>query len=697
MNVSPSLASLRSRLVVFAALLCLSSTTRAFAQSASADYTTDLPSVQKIETQLQGTDPIDTAARQVAVLEYLQTYIQRIRDARQYNGPYTPGELQHRTDYAQAQYDLTQGFTKTHTADELKTFQQKEGNYSLNNALDWIKQLEGTQAAAAYGGAESSLAATQQAHVAQEQQQYQQDVAAQSAGDSGMSSDPTSIAARRCLELGGTNTACLGSSLMGGIISTFTGGAGLGALTGPGRAGVILSGNYGPSTGSGPSVTFSGDSASINNCGKLVPASLGYTLSKTAASLQVALANASSPLILTMRPDGSLNGPGLISMTGQIITGYQTVTSTQMINGARAAANQCNGPCQTVSQIPVYAPATDRCTISALAAPPPPPPPSSSGADASPMGGLLGGLMSAVATVAPASLPGLRMEGKYFSSGGLILDFAGDAVTMDCGQAHIKAPYTVLNNPSSLTVQVQNSGGPFTLVVSSSNTLQGSGSTTVNGRLVSGMNGDNVTFVAHSESCPVATLAPQSSGSSISVATNASPAPASAPAPVPASSAPMLASAAAPTATAAAPAAASSAGSMTLAIASSFPIAKNPLAGAIVKLMTARFDDALRKAGAPVPDGTTPGHALQAYVSSCPPPTGCPAAAALLKPYYVGTATFDSNGKATLSAPVAAGNYYILCAAQGTSGALVWDMPVTLKAGAGNTITLTALNAELVK
>ena len=67
-----------------------------------------------------------------------------------------------------------------------------------------------------------------------------------------------------------------------------------------------------------------------------------------------------------------------------------------------------------------------------------------------------------------------------------------------------------------------------------------------------------------------------------------------------------------------------------------------------------------------------------------------------MKPYYVGTATFDNNGSATLSAPVQPGSYYILCAAPDPKGGLVWDMPVTLKAGPNNSIALTATNAELV-
>ena len=136
---------------------------------------------------------------------------------------------------------------------------------------------------------------------------------------------------------------------------------------------------------------------------------------------------------------------------------------------------------------------------------------------------------------------------------------------------------------------------------------------------------------------------------------------------------------------------------MTLSITSSFPIAKNPLAGAVVKLMTDRFDAVLRVAGAAVPAGITPGQALLAYVRNCPPPTGCPAAAQKMKQYYLATATFDSNGAATIDAAVPPGNYYILCTAAGTTGGLVWDMPVTLQAGRKSAIVLTATNAELLK
>ena len=66
----------------------------------------------------------------------------------------------------------------------------------------------------------------------------------------------------------------------------------------------------------------------------------------------------------------------------------------------------------------------------------------------------------------------------------LILDFEGDAVTLDCGQAHVKATYTVQNLPTEFRISVNNSGGPFVLALAPDNTLHGSGSTTVNGRIL---------------------------------------------------------------------------------------------------------------------------------------------------------------------------------------------------------------------
>jgi hypothetical protein len=78
-------------------------------------------------------------------------------------------------------------------------------------------------------------------------------------------------------------------------------------------------------------------------------------------------------------------------------------------------------------------------------------------------------------------------------------------------------------------IHIQNSAGPFLLAVAPDNTLRGAGSTTVNGRLVTSINGDNVSFAPHSENCAVGTFAPRSNQNTMR--TSNQPMPASYPAP----------------------------------------------------------------------------------------------------------------------------------------------------------------------
>src|SRR6267154_2935173 len=110
MNVSaPStaLSSFHPSLILLAALLCLSSG-RAIAQTASPDYTNNLPSVERVKAEIKGSDPTDTLARQVAVFTYLQAYVQRIKYNRSYSGPFTPGEQRVIAAYSLAAYQMSQ-------------------------------------------------------------------------------------------------------------------------------------------------------------------------------------------------------------------------------------------------------------------------------------------------------------------------------------------------------------------------------------------------------------------------------------------------------------------------------------------------------------------------------------------------------------------------------------------------------------
>src|SRR5437763_8692897 len=576
-------------------LICTQGSTAgatAEAQPPSSDYTNDLPSVERVKAEIKGSDPTDTLARQAAVFNYLVSYVDRIKYNRTVDGPFTPGEQKMWGAYRLAAYQMSQDYAKSHTPAEAAAFERLHGQYEMNDVFykDWSKRLIGPQSAAAYKGAEAGLAASGQKHYEQEMADYKRDSAAQQAtdkqiyGTQGLSIDPTAVATRRCLELGGSNVGCLGKGFKSGLMDLI----GFGekeqeSFLGAGGAGVVLSGIYknGATT---TSLAFNGP-VSIDGCGKLVSDPHQYTIDKRSGSVRITVENEPNPIVLTLRADGGLTGPGLVDVKGRIISGYHTVTTTQMIDGYRASPDQCNGPCQTVSRVPDYSPAMARCVIGSLAMPPSPKPAPAGAqpADNSGMLGLITGLTDMMDPGGGASLVGgggLRMTGKY---GGrtLLLDFSGNSLVLDCGQAHVRATYTVENAPTTFLVHVQNPDSPFVLALQPDNSLRGAGSTTVNGKLVTGMNGDDVAFAPHIETCDVGTFHPKTDAAPTDSVATASPAPAPA---VPMSG----------------PAAVGGP-SMKLAISSSFPGGANLLAGKGVTLMSERFDTLLRKIGAPIP------------------------------------------------------------------------------------------------
>jgi len=155
--------------------------------------------------------------------------------------------------YRLAAYQMSQDYAKTHSPTEAQAFERLHGQYEMNSAFykDWTKRLIGPQSAAAYKGAEGDLAASGQRHYEKEMADYKRDSAAQQAADKqisgtqGLSNDPTAVATRRCLELGGSNAGCMGKGLTSGFMDLI----GFGAkaqeeFIGPGRAGVVLSGVY---------------------------------------------------------------------------------------------------------------------------------------------------------------------------------------------------------------------------------------------------------------------------------------------------------------------------------------------------------------------------------------------------------------------------------------------------------------------
>ena len=702
----PTRHRLQGTLLPIFVLIC--GTAISQAPAGSGDYTTALPSVEKVKSQLKGPDPTDTAARQVAVFTYLQTYITRIVYARHYGGPFTPTEQKLMGDYAKAAYDMTQDFTKTHSAADVKTFQQLEGKYEIMNALDWIKQLEGQQAADTYRGTEASLAQTYQQQEERLQQQMKEE---QGGGRSSIAGDavldPTGMFARaeanrvndpelrRCLELGSSLDACEGVGAMQGMASImmpFVEKPDPNAP--PPVSGVVFVGAYRGRSGLA-SIDFGSDLggapvAMIRDCGSLVSTVVDgreYTLRKSGSTIQLALANEPQPILITLQPDGSISGPGPTLVKGRIITGYTTTTKTMMVDGAAAGPQgyDCNGPCSTSSSTPTYAPKIERCTLGPMAFTRPKP-------IETPKTGI--GFLDAITTSTPA-LTGLRMTGRYASSSGLKLEFANGGVVLDCGKAHAETPYTVENTSTGFVVHVQNGGGAFLLGVAPDNTLRGSGTTSVNGKLVSSIRGDNVTFTPHSESCSVGTFTSMSKRNTMRASGGPEPeVPSSYSSPAPTAPAARIAASVAPVAVDASTTTISQKVAFRVLLGSSFT-GSNLLAGQTVFVMRKPIGSVLRESGVNVPPDSTAGHAMKALQMLCHSPQGCSPAMQGMSRSYVTTTKLDASGKAALSATTEAGTYYFFAIVPNAGGSLVWDIAAKLVAG-DNEVTFSPKNAEAV-
>jgi hypothetical protein len=456
-------------------------------------YLNDMPSIELVKQEIQGKDATDTLARQVAVFNELPTVITRfmLADRKRYN--LTADEQKITGKYQLAAYELEQGYKKTHTPVEAQAFVQLHGRYELDSALDREMHIKLFTSAflLQLGGADKARNQWYQAHL--EQEKHASEEAAKEAKGGGspfVRNDPGTLAARRCVELGGSALECVGKGFWTGL--TDLAGFDVGALGGFKFAGVTMNGTY--QGEAGLSLNFGPENFSLNACGKLVPNGHPYTIVKKPNQLLINVKSEPTAFVLSMKNDGSLSGPGPINVKGQIIVGYRKIWMQEYINNIAVA-----GRGYWTSE-PIYAPKTERCTIGTLAQVP------AVGPDKNP---LTRDLTAAIDVVMAAGPPGLRMSGQFTGQGGLALEFADDAVTLDCAAAHAKQPYTVENAPTQFQITIKNGAAPFTLTVQPNGTLLGSGNAEVAGRVVTGSTETALTYAAKNARCPIGTLTPK--------------------------------------------------------------------------------------------------------------------------------------------------------------------------------------------
>ncbi len=623
----------------------------------------EMPAVEAVKRAIQGSNPNDTLARQLAVFKLLEQVVSRMIGNR---AALTPDETQVIHAYEAAAYEISQAYAKTHSPDQLKAFNQLQGRYEINPKLyrETVDKLFSPALRAEYAKVDASFETRYQAGAEADRKQAESQRTQQQTAQGNspfVRNDPGTLAARRCVELGGSELECVGKGLMTGL---FGGSSIADAITGknPGHTGLIMTGVYqGEITFS---LSFGDEAVAMNGCGTLVVQSQPYTVAKNGNRFVITVRAEPKPLVLGLGPDGRLTGPGLTDLKGRIITGYNQVWMQEYRNGSPLVLPTCGGSCGHWIQEPVYAAKTERCTIGSLR---PAGPTGTAGSLVTSVLGIASGQSAEKASQdsekdLPA--PGVRMTGHYAGQGGLALEFAPQSVILDCGEAHVGRPYTVENGASQALVTVKNGTAPFTLALQPDGTLVGSGSVDVAGRVVTGSTANGIAFAPRSIRCAIGTLVPGGAPS-------------------------------APAADRASPSATAVPGGGTAVLslaAAGFPAqpgTPSPLNGLTMYLLKESFAGILAKNGIRPAAGTS---VIEAWGAACDRQAPeCPQAFKAVQSYIASQVKLDMEGKAKFPA-MPAGTFHLFGWMLYNRHHLVWDLQVDLKPG-DNGVVLDQRNA----
>jgi hypothetical protein len=304
--------------------------------------------------------------------------------------------------------------------------------------------------------------------------------------------DPSQIAIRRCFELGGTGLTCVGAALNQDTMVMM----GMFPSSVPYR-GLVILGNF--TAAGGPGFYFTNNNVNIGPCGEMVKGDHNYTVAASAGKYVISIVNQPQTLVVTLGPDRKGSGPAAQDITGLKVTMYQVTTN---IKTGKEVGRQ-----------PFYGPVTVKCNIGALT--PGPDVALSSGVTSGDTGvdsslfSALGSILSTMAGNAskPYTVPaGPRMGGYYKNAGGLSIQFNDGSAIVECGQAHVLALYDVSSQGGQVTISVKNGTNPFTLTVNSDGSLSGSGTATINGKIMTALAGADPVFAPATASCPLNAL-----------------------------------------------------------------------------------------------------------------------------------------------------------------------------------------------
>lgn len=476
-------------------------------------YLAEMPSVERVMREVQGTDPEDSLSRQMGAYAQLKKMVEDAAGPRRYRNQLTPDEAR-----LIAVYDAA--FNRLYATLGPKQLRGYDVDPRFRDQL--AAQFGMRRVAAQVGAVDASYEAKRQAREQAEQQQMEAARERQSTSPAAGTADPGTLAARRCAAAGRSLTECLGEAV-GSSLHAVSPGA---KLLPPG---LRLHGIY--TAPGGLAISFAAGTldqpGSANlQCGKIEGGNGAYAITVRDGATVVTVPNRPVPLTLTLRADGRLDGPASARVDGQVVVGYKpggpvTKTESHMAGEAIMAGDvgkfnawdvkqERNGQFTLLNSVSttstvmggpatIYRPASQQCPIGTLAA-------------AAPVRKKPAALAAAVADLAGASsreVPvGVRLSGVFRSPDGARLEFRPDLAVLDCGEVQISPGYSV-EVGERVSVRLQ-SVPPIVLAYRPEGLLAGPvGAVRVNGRVLTGVAaGGQPTFAPRVVACSLESLAP---------------------------------------------------------------------------------------------------------------------------------------------------------------------------------------------
>ena len=489
--------------------------------------------------------------------------------------------------------------------------------------------------------------------------------------------DPAERQMNRCISAGRLPASCTGNALLGGFTNMIS--STVSSITGTKpaddsnpQAGMTMAGVY---VGTGNWRVDFVTGGVLVNCSFLSPSEETYSVKFEGGQTGVVINTKPKPLVLTLRPDGTMTAPGPVTINGVVASGYHegnVVGTAAYRDPAGNYYDSMGNKLQQTAGYSTFSPKTATCPALNL---------TSKGAGV----GIETMQTDLLKTAfggdkGPPTPSGIRMTGIYAASTGFSAQFFPESVILGCGPDAARAyPYEVAAGPSGGVVKINAPDRPLTLAIRSDNTLDPGTSQPyqVHGRIVMGRdNNDNPTFAPYEQTCGLALLTP-----SKSIPTNGG-----------GSMATMMASTKPANSSAAISSAAAPLGNAVLSIISGLtaPAGQvNPLAGRPLVLLRQSYGDVLAHAGVMVPAGISP---YQYAGTACG--TGspdCQKISQAIQANAVSAIRADAAGKGTLPG-VPPGTYFLMVSAIYNKQPLVWGQPVQIRAGE-NSITLDEHNA----